>query len=348
MEELCTDSGGYARFFRGLALQHFGWYAAIVAVPVFFLDHHRCESSQPFSAWLLYILVVMAMIVLSVLTELSTVQRLGLLGQNDVQNLLHDARWQLPLLGSVLWKLDTYTDVVFIFIALDCGSSLWWASLATFVFAIAFCQLLLNMCFACTDCDHELPRSFGFVMLDFKFVNAAVRHVMPFDPDASDLPVAKPVTVRTSSHLIAMEKIVGDVAQISIQSVFLGTAQYAHAFVYFSICVGLAHGSLSLVLLIRDCVEEGRAMQSQNLMQNTALRSKGTKDFQQKGSRPPAKPGHLLQGSSTKPYGSCGLLPSVIGRLDNHFDLGSSSHDRYDRSNELDLEKASTFDLDLL
>ena len=68
--------------------------------------------------------------------------------------------------------------------------------------------VVLNTCCACTDCDQELPRSFGFVLLDFKLVNAAVSRALPFDPDASPLPVQKPVTVRSASHLVGVEKVV--------------------------------------------------------------------------------------------------------------------------------------------
>lgn len=77
MEELCTQSGGYGRFFRTLALQFFIWHVAVVAVPAFFLDHHRCESTQPFYAWLMYAAVVVAMVTLAVLLELSVVQGIG-------------------------------------------------------------------------------------------------------------------------------------------------------------------------------------------------------------------------------------------------------------------------------
>merc|ERR1712232_178391 len=134
---------------------------------------------------------------------------------------------------------DSYTDVVFIFIARGCGSSLWWASLAAFVFGVVFGQLLFNTCFACTDCDRELPASFGFVLLDFKLVNTAVRDILPFDPDASDLPVARPVTLRTTGHLIGMEKVVGDIAQVSIQIAFLHNTKAPHGFVLFSIVAGI-------------------------------------------------------------------------------------------------------------
>jgi len=153
----------------------------------------------------------------------------------------------------------------------DCGSSLWWASLATFFFGVVFGQLLFNMCFACTDCDHELPSSFGFMLLDFKLVNAAVRHVLPFDPDASHLPVARPVTLRTTSNLIGMEKVVGDIAQVSIQVVFLHNTKMPHGFVVFSVLVGILHGALSLGLVLRECVQDEWALQAPSLQSGTAL-----------------------------------------------------------------------------
>ncbi|CAE8644677.1 unnamed protein product, partial [Polarella glacialis] len=206
MEELCENVGGYGRFFRTLIMYYFGWWVAVVIVPGVFLDHHRCEVRLPYLAWLLYCATVLAMLAMALLLELAVVQRLGLLQAGELLSIWQEKRWRLPLIATVIWKLDSYTDVAFIFIARDCGSSLWWASLATVIFGVVFCQLIFNTCFACTDCDRELPKSFGFMLLDFKLVNAAVRHVLPFDPDVSDLPVAKPVTLRTSGHLVGLEK----------------------------------------------------------------------------------------------------------------------------------------------
>lgn len=271
MEELCTQSGGYGRFFCTLTLHYFGWWVGVVAVPAVFLDHHRCEAKLPTFAWLLYGAALVAMLTMAVLLELSVVQRLGLLKAGELLNICSERRWQLPLITTVLWKLDAYTDVVFIFIARDCGSSLWWASLATFVFGVVFVQLLFNMCFACTDCDHELPSSFGFILLDFKLVNAAVRHVLPFDPDASHLPVARPVTLRTTAHLIGIEKVMGDVAQVSIQVLFLRNSKLAHSFVVFSVLMGILHGSISLGQVLRECVQDEFQVQAQNLQLGTTL-----------------------------------------------------------------------------
>ncbi|CAJ1362578.1 unnamed protein product, partial [Effrenium voratum] len=69
---------------------------------------------------------VLAMLVMALLLELAMVQRLGLLQAGELHQLLQD-KWRRPLASTVLWKLDSYTDVAFIFIARDCGSSLWWA-----------------------------------------------------------------------------------------------------------------------------------------------------------------------------------------------------------------------------
>merc|ERR1719253_1187681 len=183
---------------------------------------------------------------MAVLLELSVVQRLGLLKAGELGSVFSESRWKVPLVLTVLWKLDAYTDVVFIFISRDCNSQLWWAAFATFVFGVIFCQLFFTSCFACTDCDHELPASFGFLLLDFKLVNHAVRHVLPFDPDASHLPVARPVTLRTSGNLIMLAKGVGDIAQVSIQTLFLHNAKAPNLFVMLSIVVGTLHGALSL------------------------------------------------------------------------------------------------------
>ena len=53
----------------------------------------------------------------------------------------------------------------------------------------------------------------AIAVLQNQLVNCAVKSVLPFDPDASDLPVAKPVTLRSSASLVGLEKVVGDVAQ---------------------------------------------------------------------------------------------------------------------------------------
>jgi len=271
MEELCSNCGGYSRFFWTLMLHYVGWWVAVLAVPALFLDHHRCEANMPYLAWLLYSAILLAMLIMAVFLELSVVQRIGLLRPGDLGMLITDKQWQLPLLSTVLWKLDSYTDVVFIYIARDCGSSLWWASLATFVFGVIFGQLLFNSCFACTDCDKELPRSFGFVLLDFKLVNTAVKHVLPFDPDASDLPVGKPVTLRTASELVGFEKVVGDIAQISIQGLFLTNNNTPNLFVHFSVACGILHGSLELLLTLRECYEEAWASQARGVQMGTVL-----------------------------------------------------------------------------
>merc|ERR1719446_1899489 len=117
----------------------------------------------------------------------------------------------------------------------------------------------------------ELPRSFGFVLLDFKLVNTAVRDVLPFDPDASDLPVAKPVTLRTTGHLVGMEKVIGDIAQVSIQIAFLHNTTASQNFVIFSVLVGMIHGTLALITVIRECVQDEWDLQKSGVHLGTAL-----------------------------------------------------------------------------
>lgn len=252
-------------------LQYFGWWLAIAVVPAAFLDHHRCEAKLPYFAWILYAATVLAMTSMAILLELSVVQRLGLLQAGELSHLLQEKRWRVPLIATAFWKLDSYTDIAFIFIACDCGSSLWWASLATVIFAVFFCQIVFNSCFACTDCDHELPKSFGFILMDFKLVNAAVRHVLPFDPDASDLPFAKPVTIRNSGHLVGLEKVISDIAQVSIQCLFLVNVAVPHGFVIFSVLVGICNGALSLSLVIQECLRQEWDSQNASFQQGTAL-----------------------------------------------------------------------------
>jgi len=271
MEELSSAAGGYGGLFRTLAWHYYGWWMGVVAVPALFLDHHRCEVSLPYGAWLLYGSTVLAMVAMSVLLELSVVQRLGLLRAGELWDVWTERHWRVPLLGTLLWKLDSYTDVAFIFIARDCGSSLWWASLATFTFEVLFGQLLLNFCFACTDCDRQLPSSFGFMVLDFKLVNNAVRQALPFDPDQSHLPVARPMTLRTTGHLISVEKGIGNIAQVSIQSLFLLNSKVPHGFVHFSVVIGALHGALSLCMVLRECVQDEVSLQAHGIQQGTAL-----------------------------------------------------------------------------
>eukprot|EP00933_Yihiella_yeosuensis_P079170 TRINITY_DN9141_c0_g1_i2.p1 TRINITY_DN9141_c0_g1~~TRINITY_DN9141_c0_g1_i2.p1 ORF type:complete len:319 (-),score=36.82 TRINITY_DN9141_c0_g1_i2:232-1074(-) len=208
---------------------------------------------------------------MATLMELSTVQRIGLLQAGEISTIWQDKQWQLPLMATLLFKLDSYTDVAFIFIARDCGSSLWWASLAAVIFGVVFCQLIFNTCFACSDCDGELPKSFGFVLLDFKLVNAAVRGVLPFDPDVSDLPVAKPVTLKTSGHLVGLEKVVGDIAQVSIQCLFLMNSTVPHGFVIFSVLIGICNGVLSLTLVMKECANETWDSKAHGFEQGIAL-----------------------------------------------------------------------------
>lgn len=271
MEELCARTGGYGRFFRTLVILYVGWWVAVGLVLFFLLDHHRCEAQLPALAWLLYSAVVVAMLVLTVLLELAMIQRIGLLKAASFLELFSERRWQIPLISTVLWKLDAYMDVAFIFVARDCGSSLWQASFATVIFAVLLGQLLLNSFFAFTDCDHELPASLGFFMLDFKLMNTAVRAILPFDPDSSLLPVARPVTLRTARRLVGLEKVVSDIAQVSIQIVYLENAPVAQTFVLLSVLVGILHGSFSVFMVVQECVQDERVDQARRAELCTAL-----------------------------------------------------------------------------
>ncbi|CAD7959473.1 unnamed protein product [Amoebophrya sp. A120] len=79
------------------------------------------------------------------------------------------------VLKQMTWRLDMYCDILFVLIARNCGSYLWWASLAIFVFVNFLLQFVLQILFfACTDCDQQLPKSTGFFWLDFVVVNKAV------------------------------------------------------------------------------------------------------------------------------------------------------------------------------
>merc|ERR1711879_944433 len=105
------------------------------------------------------------------------------------------------------------------------------------------------MWFAMTDCDRGLPRSFGFVLLDFKLVNSAVRRFLPFDPDASQLPITPTVTLRTIARLVDSEKVAIDVAQVAIQMLFLRDATGPQVFVCCSVAFGVLHGIFSTCLV---------------------------------------------------------------------------------------------------
>jgi len=256
MEEICTPLGGYGWVFRRLVMLYVGWWVAIVLVLLLLLDHHRCEAQMPVIGWVLYAAIVAAMLFLAVLVELSMVQRLGLLKADRFPAILFERQWLIPLISTVLWKLDSYLDMAFIFVAHDCGSSLWQASLCVVVFGVVLGQLLLNIGFAATDCDHELPSSFGFFLLDFKLVNTAVLSIIPFNPDASHLPVARPVTLRTTGHFIGMEKVLSDLAQVCIQIVYLRSNSTASSFVMFSVLVGILHGTFSICVVVREWVTD--------------------------------------------------------------------------------------------
>merc|ERR1711988_289420 len=107
------------------------------------------------------------------------------------------------------------------------------------------------------------------MLLDFKLVNTAVRSVLPFDPDFSHLPVPRPVTLRITRHLTGIEKVVSDIAQVSIQIAFLRTDQPTPNFVKVSVLVGIAHGIFSLYIIIRGYVQDELAVQGAPL--STAL-----------------------------------------------------------------------------
>lgn len=52
-------------------------------------------------------------------------------------------------LREVVWRIDVYLDLVFIFIAKNCGSTLWWPSLAVFVVVNVFLQGIVGGTTAC-------------------------------------------------------------------------------------------------------------------------------------------------------------------------------------------------------
>mmetsp|Transcript_109620 Transcript_109620/g.234248 ORF Transcript_109620/g.234248 Transcript_109620/m.234248 type:complete len:146 (-) Transcript_109620:49-486(-) len=68
-----------------------------------------------------------------------------------------------------------------------------------------------------------------------------------------------------------MEKVVGDIAQVSIQILFLHNHEMPHGFVIFSILVGILHGGLSLCMVLRECVQDEVAVQAQGLQTGTLL-----------------------------------------------------------------------------
>lgn len=57
--------------------------------------------------------------------------------------------------------------------------------------------------------------------------------------------------------------------EVSIQVLFLHNAKIPHGFVIFSVLVGVVHGTLSLCLVLRECVQDEWAVQ--DLQQGTAL-----------------------------------------------------------------------------
>merc|ERR1719498_793816 len=68
-----------------------------------------------------------------------------------------------------------------------------------------------------------------------------------------------------------MEKVVIDVAQVSIQILFLHNTQAPQSFVLLSIIIGMIHGTLALITVIRECVQDERDMQKRKVVLGTAL-----------------------------------------------------------------------------
>ena len=69
----------------------------------------------------------------------------------------------------MIWRIDIYLDVVFMIIARNCGSHMWWASLAVLLFGNWGIQVFLNGFFAHYNCDGELFDKMGFIIFDFKY-----------------------------------------------------------------------------------------------------------------------------------------------------------------------------------
>ncbi|CAD7954199.1 unnamed protein product [Amoebophrya sp. A25] len=160
------------------------------------------------------------------------------------------------LARTAVWRIDVYLDLIFIIVARNCGSNLWWPSLAVFVSVNFLLQIFLHLLFAFTDCDGQLPRCMGFVLFDFGLVNKAVRLRLPFNYDSIAAGIGGPgsgmLTPQKVSHCIMVEKcFLGDVGQILIQTKFLlDVTTPNNGFVYLSVFCSYLSLLLNLLQLV--------------------------------------------------------------------------------------------------
>jgi len=191
------------------------------------------------------------------------------------------------LFHTLIWKISVYFDVVFIFIAMNCGSYLWYAGLFSFLFITIGLQCTLHPLCARTDCDKQLPKNLGFLCYDFLLINKAAKLRLPFDYDTlaaitsgsgdstgesvgpaglvnarngtfTPQGVISPSTVST---VIIFEKtFLVDLLQLMIQGMFLSdTSSPNNYMVYLSVFLGGINLVLNLSLLLYLAMKNRRS-----------------------------------------------------------------------------------------
>jgi len=227
--------------------------AVVVLTPLVFINSHRCRGFAIF-AYLSHCVMLIAgvvqlrweigvaRVVISQVDSLPVTASLTTLLEEHPE-------LTLPLVQQVVAKLDLYTDVVFLLVAFDCGSSVWWAAGASLACWLVL-SCLFNVWLSATDCAGELSKGFGFLLLDFKIVNGAILTSLPdLDQAASDPQQAfarESLTPGSVATLVAMERSLAlAIPQVAVQCYFLSEwgdgSRGVVGFVVFSILVSLLY-----------------------------------------------------------------------------------------------------------
>lgn len=156
----------YKQLLSQLQLLLLLWWISALLIPSALVDGHKCSSvSWPLGQ--LSLLLGASAVAASVRAELWVVSRLA--GEAS-------SFWRWPVVPralrrqtilQLLFRANLFTDVLFVHIARDCGSPLWWAGSASLVAFFVLSFGVAGMCFAASDCDGNFPANYGFVLLDF-------------------------------------------------------------------------------------------------------------------------------------------------------------------------------------
>eukprot|EP00397_Hematodinium_sp_SG-2012_P014549 GEMP01014793.1.p1 GENE.GEMP01014793.1~~GEMP01014793.1.p1 ORF type:complete len:337 (+),score=69.13 GEMP01014793.1:280-1290(+) len=254
MDNLCVRCGGYDSFFWKLFGHYIALWVVVIVAPLATMEHHTCQEVKILS-WVSHVVFA--------LFQAWSLRHEWRLSQQLVSYPQKLPKWHDAWLSrTLLWRINIYLDVVFIFIARDCGSSLWVAALVCFVVSNVVGQLLLHSCFAMSDCDHQLPHSFGFVLFDFLLVNSVVRQQMPALEDSTLAgPFSRTWTLRGVDRCIQFEKsALSDVVQAGIQLMFLNSDEGTLSWlVILSVSVSLLHAMVTIASIAMEICGEVKA-----------------------------------------------------------------------------------------